>query len=78
MYINAQVADSLSSISHYSAPLHPYLDSASTKLSPILDTGFSLKTRMEDGLPEGVNDKISYVKNQVGHLVTSLVLAINL
>ena len=62
---------------HNSARLHPYLDSASTKLSPILDSGYSLKTKVEDRLPEGVYNKISYVKNQVGYLVT-LVLAINL
>ena len=67
LHCYVQVADTVSSISHYSAPLYPYLDSASSKLSPVLDSGYSsLKTGMEKRLPEGVNDTITHVKVQVG------------
>ena len=64
---SAQIVDTFSSISRYSASLHPYLDRASSKLSPVLDSGYaSLKTRVEGRLPEVVNDKITFVKVQVG------------
>merc|ERR1712071_300317 len=67
------VADTVSSISHYSAPLYPYLDSASSKLSPVLDSGYSsLKTGMEKRLPEGVNDTITHVKVQASSLTSRL------
>merc|ERR1712071_252611 len=67
------VADTFSSISHYSAPLHPYLDSVSSKLSPVLDSSYtSLKTSVGNKLPEGVNDKITYFKDQASSLSSRL------
>merc|ERR1712071_374053 len=50
-----------------------YLDSASSKLSPVLDSGYSsLKTGMEKRLPEGVNDTITHVKVQASSLTSRL------
>ena len=61
-----QVADTCSSLSHLSSPLHPYLDSAVSKLSPVLESGYTaLKIRVEDRLPEVVSDNIAFVKDQV-------------
>ena len=59
MHFNTQVADTLSSISHYSSPVYPYMDSVASKMSLFLESSqyASLKTRVPE-IVTSVQDKV--------------------
>jgi len=67
------VSDTYDTLYRLSSPLQPYMEKTVESLSPIVDSGYcTLKTRMEENLPESVSNGLASAKEQASSAIGSL------